>query len=141
MKNLAKNPKSEIRMTKENQSANDRNRASRLSRPSGFGLRHSFGISHWSFVIFVVLLTVVLALLEAGAAQLGSGFTYLARLTDTGKHANGTYDLQFTIYDSPEGGSQIGSVLTNEAVAVNDGLFTTTLDGRRPLPFSLWLPF
>jgi hypothetical protein len=61
------------------------------------------------------------------AAPLGTAFTYQGRLTDGAGPANGTYDLRFTIYDSPGGTSQIGPALTNAATVTN-GLFTTTLD-------------
>jgi len=36
--------------------------------------------------------------------------------------------LQFIVYDNSVGGNEQGPILTNEAVAVNNGLFTTTLD-------------
>src|SRR5436190_6586041 len=57
-----------------------------------------------------------------------SGFTYQGRLTDGGTAANGIYDLQFALFDSASGGTQIGSTQTINTVAVNNGVFTVTLD-------------
>src|SRR2546428_12533160 len=58
----------------------------------------------------VLRLFALLLLLNAGrvVAQT-SAFTYQGRLTDGGTPANGNYDLQFTLWDSASGGSQIGS--------------------------------
>jgi hypothetical protein len=58
----------------------------------------------------------------------GTAFTYQGRLNNNGAPANGSYDLQFAIFDAATGGSQVGSALTTNAVAVSNGLFTVTLD-------------
>lgn len=75
----------------------------------------------------------VLALLstlnpQLSAAPLGTAFTYQGRLTDGGNPANGSYDVAFTLFDTNSSGSAIAGPLTNSAVAVSNGLFTTTLD-------------
>src|SRR5947209_4595497 len=57
-----------------------------------------------------------------------SSFTYQGRLTDGGTAANGEYDLQFALFDSLSGGTQIGSTQGINAVAVSNGVFTVTLD-------------
>ena len=62
------------------------------------------------------------------ASPVGSGFTYQGRLTDGGDPANGTYDLQFALYDAASGGSQAGSIVLKDDVTVTDGLFTIQLD-------------
>lgn len=78
--------------------------------------------------------------LNPASAQ-GTAFTYQGRLIDNGARANGTYDLQFAIYDASSNGNQIGATLTNSPVAVSNGLFTTQLDfGAGVLTNSpLWL--
>ena len=59
----------------------------------------------------------------------GTAFTYQGRLNNGGVVANGSYDLQFTIYDSTnDPGTVIAGPLTNSATAVSNGLFTVTLD-------------
>jgi hypothetical protein len=75
-----------------------------------------------------LLTLIVLALLlqaEAVRAQT-STFTYQGRFTDGGTAANGTYDMQFKLFD--EAGNQIGSTITNGAVTVLSGVFTVQLD-------------
>src|SRR5258706_94347 len=77
--------------------------------------------------IVFVLLAVCLLPGEASAATQYT-FTYQGNLTDTGKTAAGTYDLQFRLYDQASLGNQIGSTLTNLDQVVSNGLFTTELD-------------
>jgi hypothetical protein len=64
----------------------------------------------------------------AGAEPLGTAFTYQGQLTEAGAPATGQYDLQFTLYDAPSGGTQVGPRLSTNAVAVSEGLFTVSLD-------------
>ena len=64
----------------------------------------------------------------SAAAALGDGITYQGRLMESGSPANGTYDLQFVLYDAVTGGTQKGLTVTKDNVAVQQGLFTTTLE-------------
>jgi hypothetical protein len=71
--------------------------------------------------------------LTAGAkgaplSPLGSGFTYHGRLTQEGSPANGTYDIQFTLYDAPSGGNQVGTPILVSSQTITEGLFTVQLD-------------
>ncbi len=61
---------------------------------------------------------------------LGTAFTYQGRLTAAGVSPTGDYDTKFTLYDSPSGGSVVGSgiVINAPPVPVSNGLFTVTLD-------------
>src|SRR5438874_4863507 len=76
------------------------------------------------------MLTMVLAILFSASSVVAqtSSFTYQGRLTDGGTAANGNYDLQFALFDSLSGGTQIGSTQTLNAVAVTGGVFTVSLD-------------
>jgi hypothetical protein len=58
----------------------------------------------------------------------GTAFTYQGRLNVNSSPANGSYDLTFNLYNSSYGGSPATTGLTIPAVAVSNGLFTTTLD-------------
>src|SRR5713101_4819145 len=71
-----------------------------------------------------------LALLLAATSAFAqtTSFTYQGRLTDGGIPANGNYDLQFALFDSLSGGTQVGSTQTVNTVAVSNGLFTVSLD-------------
>jgi hypothetical protein len=61
-------------------------------------------------------------------APVGSGFTYQGRLLNNGSPANGNYDFRFTLFDDPSAGSQVGNPVSQAAVPVAGGLFTTILN-------------
>src|SRR5689334_22113568 len=67
----------------------------------------------------LTLLMLMLAVSVAGAAQT-SQFTYQGKLTDTGVPANGNYDLQFKLFDTPTvgAGTQQGTTIALTSVAV-----------------------
>ena len=65
--------------------------------------------------------------LSAAQAQ-GTAFTYQGQLQSSGSPANGAYDFQFALYDAATNGNLVAGFVTNSAVAVSNGLFTTTLD-------------
>jgi len=58
----------------------------------------------------------------------GTAFTYQGQLTAGGVEANGSFDLQFGLYTNVSTGNPVGSLLTNAATAVSNGVFTTTLN-------------
>src|ERR1019366_7647840 len=58
----------------------------------------------------------------------GTAFTYQGRLDDGANPANGSYDLSFAAYDAVTSGNLIGAIVTNSAVNVSNGLFTTLVD-------------
>ena len=58
----------------------------------------------------------------------GTAFTYQGRLNDGASPANGSYDLQFTIYDALSSGSTVAGPTVADDVAVSNGLFTVSLD-------------
>ena len=60
-------------------------------------------------------------------AQGTTAFTYQGQLRDGGTNANGTYTMQFKLYDALTGGNQIGSAIINSPTLVN-GLFSVNLD-------------
>ncbi len=75
----------------------------------------------------LLLLSTLIALHSTCSAQ-GTAFTYQGRLSDNGAPANGSYDLQFTVFGALSGGSPVAGSITNSATAVSNGLFTVTLD-------------
>lgn len=60
----------------------------------------------------------------------GTAFSYQSKLTDSGNPANGSYDMQFKLFDSTDfvTGNQVGMTITSLAVQVTDGAFTVQLD-------------
>ncbi len=61
-----------------------------------------------------------------------TAFSYQGKLTDSTvpQPTNGTYDVQFRLFDVPGGGqgTQQGATITNPAVPVTNGIFTVSLD-------------
>ena len=84
---------------------------------------------------FPALSLAVAAMLVTLNAQLttvfaqGTAFTYQGRLASGANAANGIYDLRFAIYDSTNSpGTLLTGPVTNAAVTVSNGLFTTLVD-------------
>src|SRR5580765_1271989 len=73
-------------------------------------------------------LLVTLMLFSGAALAQTSSCTYQGKLTDASVAANGAYDFTFRLYDALTGGSQVGSDITADDVAVTDGIFTVNLD-------------
>src|ERR1700722_16660611 len=86
----------------------------------------------------------LLAILMGGtaiklAAQ-GTAFFYQGRLNDGGIAANGSFDFQFSLFDASTNGNLISGPITDPAVAVNNGLFSTNIDfGRVFSGTNYWL--
>jgi hypothetical protein len=78
-------------------------------------------------ITYVFVMVAFLATVHQAPAQ-GTAFTYQGQLLKNGIPANGSYDLQFVLFTTNQFGSPVTPILTNAAVPVNNGLFTTTLD-------------
>src|SRR5690348_13906179 len=78
-------------------------------------------------------LTLLLSILHsafstARAQGTGTSFTYQGRLNTNGIDATGAFDVRFTIFGDPVLPGSVGLPVTNSAVAVSNGLFTTIVD-------------
>lgn len=77
-----------------------------------------------------------LTLRVAIAAAMGMGaalahadsFTYHGTLQDAGRAANGTYDIELTLYSKQSGGSMVAGPVTVYGVPVRNGSFSTRVD-------------
>jgi photosystem II stability/assembly factor-like uncharacterized protein len=78
--------------------------------------------------LFSLLALLSLASLAAPAAPFGSAFTYQGQLQQSNIPVNGPCDLQFGLWDSATGGTQLGTNETFSAVSVSNGVFTVILD-------------
>ena len=76
----------------------------------------------------VVVAVFVLVASTLSALAQGTAFTYQGVLSSGGVAAEGSFDLRFGLYTNVSTGSQIGSLETNAAVGITNGLFTTTLN-------------
>jgi hypothetical protein len=84
--------------------------------------------THFSHLLALTAALLSILLTASAAVGQSTSFTYQGRLTDGGTAANGNYDLQFGLWDSASGGTQIGSTLTLSTVPVSNGVFTVSLD-------------
>jgi hypothetical protein len=75
------------------------------------------------------LIVGLAGLVAAGFAQAqGTAFTYQGQLQSDGSPANGTYDLEFSLYSAAVGGALLGGPTNIDGVSVAHGLFTVLLD-------------
>lgn len=81
---------------------------------------------------FVVALTLLLLLGVAPLFAQTTAINYQGTLSDGGNPANGTFEMQFKLYDALTAGSQVGSTVTNSSVTLTNGHFTVTLDFGAP---------
>ncbi len=81
--------------------------------------------------IKLVGLVLVLAL---NAFAQGTSFTYQGSLKAGGIDANGSHDFEFALFNAESGGSQLGSTLIQNGVAVTNGIFAVTLDFGNQFP-------
>ena len=79
-------------------------------------------------LLLVSFLVTWFSALALAAVPLGTAFTYQGRLLGGGNPANGSYVLQFTLFDVASGGAVIAGPITNGPVGVTNGLFTAALD-------------
>jgi hypothetical protein len=76
-----------------------------------------------SILVSMLITSGVRAQLAAGTA-----FTFQGRLDNSSLPANGTFDLQFKLFDAAVAGAQQGSTICVDNLPVTGGLVTTTLD-------------
>lgn len=81
--------------------------------------------------VFSILLCACFAL---GVSAQTTAFSFQGSLKDGAAAANGNYDFQFALYDAVTGGSQLGSTLTQNTVAVTNGIFSVSLDFGSQFP-------
>ncbi len=83
-----------------------------------------------SMKLFAIIILVIFLYqgIKANAEVMGTAFTYQGRLYDANNPANGLYDFQFNLCDSPTDGNRVANFIDVNQVDVNDGYFTVLLD-------------
>lgn len=69
-----------------------------------------------------------ISIVVGSASAQGPAFTYQGRLNIAGNPASGSFDLTFLLFNLDSGGSPVAGPVTNDAVVVSNGLFTTTVN-------------
>lgn len=78
--------------------------------------------------VFIAFLLAAASAPSHAATPLGTAFGYQGRLLRNGVAIQGTMDFRYSLWDDALAGAQLGASVTNLAVAVTDGLVSTTLD-------------
>lgn len=91
-------------------------------------MRKTLGLFHDSYRCRIAVLFLLFSISCVAASGQSSGFTYQGKLIDGGAPANGSYDVQFSLFDAASGTGQVGSTLTLNSVQVAAGIFTVELD-------------
>jgi hypothetical protein len=71
-------------------------------------------------------IATLLALGTLGASA--ANYTYHGNLQESGRPANGSYDLLLTLYSAASGGSRLANPVTLYNIPVRDGSFSTNVD-------------
>lgn len=77
-------------------------------------------------VLFLLLLFALFSSQNFTAQT--TAFNYQGKLTDGGTAANGSFQMQFKLFDSAGGAGQVGSTITDVSVTVSQGIFSVKLD-------------
>lgn len=88
-----------------------------------------------SYLRVMALVIIALVCSFAAGAQTNV-ITYQGQLNDGAAVANGTYQMQFSLFDAVTNGTQIGATITNTNVTVTKGIFTVQLDFSPATPFA-----
>lgn len=78
-------------------------------------------------ILTLIFSTGLIALFVIAAFGQTNEFNYQGNLASSGSPANGNYDLEFVLYDSLNGGTQVGPTLARTLVVTN-GNFAVKLD-------------
>lgn len=73
-------------------------------------------------------LIAIAGLATVARAQSGSGLTYQGQLRENGAPKTGLFDMRFTLFDAPTGGSPVAPTVGVSGVAVSGGVFSTLVD-------------
>lgn len=76
----------------------------------------------------IALLVCAGWMLAASARAQSTAFSYQGKLNNGGTPAAGVHDFRFRLFDDATAGLQVGAQLCIDNLAVNDGVFTATLD-------------
>lgn len=77
-------------------------------------------------LILYILCLVIASVVHSNGQT--TAFSYQGSLKDGANPANGAYQMQFKLFDSVSGGTQVGPTLSDVAIAATNGVFSTELD-------------
>ncbi|MGH7244852.1 MAG: tail fiber domain-containing protein [Phycisphaerales bacterium] len=77
------------------------------------------------------MLTGIIALVAGASVALGepsTAFSYQGQLREAGAPKTGVFDMRFTLFDAPAGGTALSATMNVQGIVVSGGVFGTTLD-------------
>src|SRR5215204_3951756 len=74
-------------------------------------------------ILIGILAAIFISLTTNAISAQTTVFNYQGKLTDSGAAANGTFQMQFKLFDSLAGGGQIGATLADVPVTATHGDF------------------
>lgn len=77
---------------------------------------------------YILSIGAILMLFAHSASAQSTAFTYQGSLNQGGTQAVGYFDFEFRLFDDIIDGDQLGTTLTLNAILVNNGVFSVTLD-------------
>lgn len=83
-------------------------------------------------IVFIVMMFV--AVFAGASFSQSTEITYQGNMTAAGTAATGSHDFEFALFDAVSGGTQVGSTITVNAVAVTNGIFSVKLDFGNQFP-------
>src|SRR5208282_6365976 len=75
-----------------------------------------------------ILLFTILGLPPSSAFAQGTAFSYQGQLYSGTNPARGTYNFEFSLFNVPSGGSQLGALVITNNVSVTNGMFMVLID-------------
>lgn len=75
-----------------------------------------------------ILLFTILGLPPSSAFAQGTAFSYQGQLYSGTNPASGTYNFEFSLFNVPSGGSQLGALVITNNVSVTNGMFMVLID-------------
>ena len=85
-------------------------------------------------VNLVLILLVLGFLCVPSITSQTTEISYQGTLNVSGLPANSNYDFEFRLYDLPSGGTQVGSLISQNGIAVANGVFAVRLDFGQNFP-------
>src|SRR5215204_5677654 len=79
-------------------------------------------------ILIGILAAIFISLTTNAISAQTTVFNYQGKLSDSGAAANGTFQMQFKLFDSLAGGGQIGATLADVPVTATNGVFSVKLD-------------
>jgi len=81
-----------------------------------------------SRLLLAAIVMAVSGLAGSASAQSGTAFSYQGLLRENGSPETGLYDMRFTLFSAPSGGTALAPMVAISNVDVRGGVFSTSLD-------------